>query len=181
MYSNFSLFYSSLFHDRAGGGKRDGCLQLSDTIDFMIPKWRMAQSLDKTSPESGGMDVEQSSYSLHMDIHKDRTKRGKHMQGGKNQESSMQRNQEGKASKRPLVLKLGHQRPPEDYFQSLVEVEWALRDERQSTMPSRGVEDMSMPGCIGERAREEEVMQSIQEGCVGVWEDSGNGWVKSPW
>lgn len=39
-----------------------------------------------------------------------------------------------------------------------MEVEWARGDERQSTTPLRGVEDLSR-----ERAREEEIMESAQK------------------
>lgn len=167
MYSNFPLFYSSLFHGRAKIGKRDGWLHFGDTVDFMTLKWGMARSLDQTSPEAGGMGVEQPVFTVTADGHLQgqNQKRKTYARREKSRVSRMQRNQEGKASKRPLVLKLGHQGPLEDYFQSLVEVEWAQGDEKQSTVPSSGVEDLSMPGCRGDRAREEEIMQSVQ-GCM---------------
>lgn len=59
MYSHFFLFYSSISHSEAAGGERECWLQPDHAIDVMTPQWRMAQSLDRTSPEAAGMNVEQ--------------------------------------------------------------------------------------------------------------------------
>lgn len=170
MYSNFFLFYSSIFCGEARGGEREGWLQPKHAIDFMTPK--LGQEANRTEFEQLASPHTHCTWTFTQTQPSEEIIQARR---GESSMSPMQRNQGGQASETPLVSKIRSSRTSQGIF-SISGGGENQRNRRQQWMTA-----LHLQGCFEDLNMSAEERESVKRKWWNVPESDMYGYRWTKW